>query len=141
VTANTPQSRKGKGREFQKDLRANLIATLGIEEGDILSTAMGQSGCDLYLSPAAREKFPFGVEAKRQERISLPEWWEQCVRNAEKEGLTPLLLMKQNRREALAVLRWEDLLTLLELIQRAEINGLPLSDFMGDVLPLGRNEP
>lgn len=141
MTANTPASRKGKGREFQQAIRKDLIATLSIEEGDILSTAMGQSGCDLYLSPAAREKFPFGVEAKRQERISLPEWWDQCTRNAEAEGLTPLLVLKQNRKEALAVLRWEDLLALLELIQRGEINGLPLSDFMGDVLPLGRNEP
>ena len=141
MVAGTPQSRKSKGRVFQQQLREDLITHLGINPDDILSTAMGQGGCDLYLSPAAREKFPFGVEAKRQERISLPEWWEQCVRNAEKEGLTPLLLMKQNRREALAVLRWADLLALLELIQRGEINGPPLSDFMGDVLPLGRNEP
>jgi len=141
VTANTSQSRKAKGRRLQQAVRQDLVDHLGIDPGDILSTAMGQGGCDLYLSPAARSVFPFGVEAKRQERISLPEWWEQCTRNAEAEGLAPLLVLKQNRKEALAVLRWADLLALLELIQRGEINGLPLSDFMGDVLPLGRNEP
>jgi len=82
---------------------------------------MGQSGCDLYLSPAARERFAFGVECKSQERIALPEWWEQCVANAEHAGLAPLLLLKQSRREALAVLRWEDLLALLRQVNGPDL--------------------
>ena len=113
MTANTPASRKAKGRRFQQAVRQDLIDCLGIDPGDILSTAMGQSGCDLYLSPAARAQFPFGVECKAQERIALPEWWKQCTQNAEAEGLAPLLVLKQSRREALAVLRWTDLLALL----------------------------
>ena len=113
MTANTPASRKAKGRRFQQAVRDDLIRDLGIDPGDILSTAMGQSGCDLYLSPAARERFPFAVECKAQERIALPEWWQQCTRNADKVGLTPLLLIKRSREEPLAVLRWEDLLSLL----------------------------
>lgn len=113
MTATTPASRKAKGREFQKSLRGDLISVLGIDPGDILSTGMGQPGCDLYLSPAARERFGFGVEAKRQERIALPEWWRQCEENAAKEDLTPLLVFRQNRREPLAVLRWSDLLEIL----------------------------
>jgi hypothetical protein len=120
MTANTPASRKAKGRRLQQAVRQDLIEHLGIDPGDILSTAMGQSGCDLYLSPAARERFDFGVECKAQERIALPAWWEQCTRNAEKEGLTPLLLVKQSRKEPLAVLRWEDLLALLR--QMADLN-------------------
>jgi hypothetical protein len=113
MTANTPASRKAKGRRMQQAVRQDLVEHLGIDPGDILSTAMGQAGCDLYLSPAARERFPFGVECKAQERIALPEWWQQCTRNAAVEGLTPLLVLKQSRREPLAVLRWEDLLALL----------------------------
>ena len=120
MVAGTPQSRKSKGKGFQNSLRDDLIDRLGIDPGDILSTAMGQSGCDLYLSPAARERFPFGVECKAQERIALPEWWEQCTRNAAAEGLTPLLVLKQSRREALAVLRWTDLLALLRHDHRWE---------------------
>lgn len=115
MTANTPQSRKSKGREFQKKIRADLISSLHIDEGDILSTGMGQSGCDLYLSPAAQEKFPYGVECKRREKISLPEWWGQCSHNAEAEGLTPLLIFRRSHKEAMAVLRWEDLLNLLQM--------------------------
>ena len=113
MVATTPSSRKAKGRRLQQVVRQDLVDRLGIDPGDILSTAMGQSGCDLYLSPAARARFPFGVECKAQERIALPEWWEQCTRNAAAEGLTPLLVLKQSRREALAVLRWTDLLALL----------------------------
>ncbi|MDD3420366.1 MAG: hypothetical protein PHE78_07200, partial [Candidatus Gastranaerophilales bacterium] len=54
-----------------------------------------------------------------QEAIALPAWWRQCTANAEKEGLTPLLLIKRNREEPLAVLRWEDLLALLRTKDRA----------------------
>ena len=117
MTANTPASRKAKGRRFQQAVRQDLIDCLGIDPGDILSTAMGQAGCDLYLSPAARERFPFGVECKAQETISLPAWWAQCTANAEKEGLTPLLLVKQSRKEPLAVLRWSDLIRLIREIR------------------------
>ena len=113
MTANTPASRKAKGRRLQQAVRQDLIDRLGIDPGDILSTAMGQSGCDLYLSPAARERFPFGVEAKRQEQVALWSWWKQCETNASKVGLVPLLVFKRNREEPLAVLRWEDLLALL----------------------------
>jgi len=118
MVATTPKSRKQKGKAFQNRVRQDLIEHLGIDPGDILSTAMGQSGCDLYLSPAARTIFPFGVECKAQERIALPEWWQQCTRNAAAEGLTPLLILKQSRRDALAVLRWSDLLALLRYDHR-----------------------
>ncbi len=113
MAAGTPQSAKAKGRRFQQEIRDDLIRDLGIHEGDILSTSMGAPGLDLYLSPAARGRFPFGVECKRQERLSIPAWWRQCTTNAEAEGLTPLLVFRQNRREPLAVLRWTDLLSLL----------------------------
>ncbi len=114
MTANTPASRKAKGRRFQQQLREDLIRELNITPDDILSTAMGQGGCDLYLSPAARSVFPFGVEAKRCETLAIPAWWKQCECNASKVGLIPLLVFKRNREEPLAVLRWSDLLALLQ---------------------------
>ena len=117
MTANTPASRKAKGRRLQQAVRQDLVDRLGIAPGDVQSTAMGQSGCDLYLSPAARERFGFGVECKAQEAIALPAWWRQCTANAEKEGLTPLLLIKRNREEPLAVLQWSDLIRLIREIR------------------------
>lgn len=113
MTASTPASRKAKGRQFQQAIREDLIGQLGIDPGDVLSTPMGQAGCDLYLSPAARERFPFGVECKHQEILSIPAWWRQCKSNAEAEGLAPLLVFRRNREEPLAVLRWSDLLAIL----------------------------
>lgn len=120
MVAGTPQSRKSKGRVFQQQLREDLITHLDITPDDILSTAMGQGGCDLYLSPAARSIFPFGVEAKRAEALSIPAWWKQCENNASKVGLIPLLVFKRNREEPLAVLRWSDLLALLQQDHRWE---------------------
>ena len=117
MVATTPKSRKQKGKAFQNRVRQDLVDRLGIDPGDILSTAMGQSGCDLYLSPAARDRFPYGVECKHQEAIALPAWWRQCTANAEKEGLTPLLLIKRNREEPLAVLQWSDLIRLIREIR------------------------
>ena len=125
MTANTPASRKAKGRRLQQAVRQDLVDHLGIDPGDILSAAMGQGGCDLYLSPAARAQFPFGVECKAQERIALPEWWQQCTRNAAAEGLAPLLVLKQSRREPLAVLRWSDLLRLLTTTNQCQISSSP----------------
>jgi len=123
MTANTPQSRKAKGRQFQQDIRADLVARFGIAEGDILSTAMGQSGLDIYLSPAARCRFPFGVEAKRQEKLDIPAWWRQCEHNANVEGLTPLLVFRRSHEDALAVLRWADLLSLIAEVGRGAPEG------------------
>ncbi len=120
MTANTPASRKAKGRVFQQQLREDLITHLGINPDDILSTAMGQGGCDLYLSPAARARFPFGVEAKRCESLAIPQWWRQCEGNASKVGLIPLLVFRRNHEDALVVLRWSDLLSLLRHDHRWE---------------------
>ena len=120
MTANTPASRKAKGRKFQQQIRDDLVDRLGIDPGDVMSTAMGQSGCDLYLSPAARAQFPFGVECKAQETIALPAWWKQCETNASKVGLVPLLVFKRNREEPLAVLRWSDLLALIKSISSSQ---------------------
>jgi hypothetical protein len=106
MTANTPKSRKAKGRDFQNTIRQDLIASFGIHELDIQSTAMGQAGCDLYLSKAARDIFPFGIEAKNQETTDIWAWLKQCETNAKKEGLQPLLLFRRNRSAAYVVICW-----------------------------------
>ncbi len=120
MVATTPSSRKAKGRRFQQQICGDLVNHLPINPGDIQSTGMGQSGCDIRLSVAARQVFPFGVECKNVERVALWESWEQCTTNATKERLTPLLLIKRNREEPLAVLRWSDLLSLLRPDHRWE---------------------
>lgn len=96
MTATTPKSRKGKGRNFQKVLRDDLIRILNINPLDIESTGMGQSGCDIKLSLAARRKFPYGVEAKWHETVTVWPWLLQTEENAREEHLRPLLAFKYN---------------------------------------------
>lgn len=111
MTANTPQSRKSKGASLQKEVKGFVHDTFPeLEDDDILSRSMGSSGTDLHLSPKARSLFPFDVECKRTERVKLWESWEQCKANAHN---TPLLVIKRNRSDTLAVLKLEDLLEIL----------------------------
>jgi hypothetical protein len=113
MVANTPRSRKSKGAKFQKEIKELLMETFTeLEEGDIVPAVMGESGMDIKLSPAARRVFPFAVEAKAQEKISLRQWWEQAKANATEE-LSPLLITKQSRKEPLVVM---DLKTFIDLI-------------------------
>jgi len=50
-------------------------------------------------------------ESKRHERLRIPEWWAQTVRDAP-AGAVPVLTFRQSRREMLSVVRTADLLAL-----------------------------
>lgn len=114
MTANTPRSRKSKGAAFQNEIRALLLEKFSerLEPDDIKTAVMGESGMDIKLSPAAQKLFPFACEAKRTEKLSVPQWWEQARQNAT-ERLKPLIITRQNRKEALVILSLEDFLELL----------------------------
>jgi len=117
MTANTPRSRKSKGAKFQKEIRQRLLETFTqLEEDDIKTAIMGESGMDLHLSPAAQKLFPYAVEAKAQEKVSLRVWWEQAKTNAGK--LKPLLITKQSRKEPLVIMTLDDF---LELVGNKEV--------------------
>lgn len=104
---------KAKGREFQKTIANDIRFTFDIPDEDAVSTAMGQQGCDIKLSNAARAVFPFGIECKCQERLNVWEAWEQTKSNAEKEKLLPLLVFRRNReRTPKVVLSWTDFMWL-----------------------------
>ena len=115
MTANTPRSRKAKGAKYQTEIKEALMKKFEgiLEEGDIKTAVMGESGTDLILSPAAQRVFPFAVEAKRTEKVSLRQWWKQAVANST-EKLRPLLFTKQNREETLVVMNLETFLELLD---------------------------
>jgi hypothetical protein len=120
------KSCKAKGRLLQQEVRKDLIEKVGIHELDIESTAMGQSGCDLYLSKAARDVFPFGVECKNTEHLDIWGAIEQCEMNARKEGLRPLLVFRRNRTVPRAVLPWTDFCAIWNevLALRKRVRGL-----------------
>ncbi len=121
MTANTPQSRKAKGRAFQQEIRDDITEILGLPEEDVISTSMGAPGIDIKLSEGARAQFPFGIEAKRQEKWTIPKWWRQTCENAKKENdLKPLLVMRKNRGDTVVMMRWTDFLEMTKTIKRKE---------------------
>ena len=109
----TVQSGKAKGRRLQQDVRDAILATFpSLTDRDVQSTSMGAGGVDVKLSQAAADLFPYSVECKWHEAISI---WS-CLKQAEenKEDLTPLLVFKRNRSETYCCLKLEDFMNLVK---------------------------
>lgn len=118
MSANTPRSRKAKGREFQKEVRDMLLESFpALEPDDVKCALMGESGEDLKLSPAARKSIPYSIEAKRQERLNIWEALEQAESNA-KDGTTPVVFFRRNRSKAFVVLPAEHFVELISKKQQ-----------------------
>ena len=79
------RSAKNKGKRLQNSVRDILLETFTqLEEDDIKSTTMGESGEDIQLSPAARKLIPYAIECKNQEKINIWESLKQAESNSEK---------------------------------------------------------
>ena len=117
-----PQSAKAKGRRLQNQVRDMLIDEFDLHPDDVRSTSMGASGEDLLLSPKARDMFPFSVECKNQERISIWKALAQARAHADSEGHTPMLIFTRNRADTWAAIPLQDILDILvehrELVDR-----------------------
>lgn len=95
-----PQSAKAKGRKFQQWVRDQLISVLDISEKDCKSTSMGAGGADVQLSSAAHEKFPYAIECKAQQSISVWAAYKQAQTHGDGE---PLLFITRNHGPKLVV--------------------------------------
>ena len=95
-------SAKAKGRRLQQKFMQLLIENLEIDPEDIESRSMGSRGEDLIMSKAARNKFPFSVECKNQEKLNIWSAWEQANNN--KGIYEPLVVIKKNGTAPLVVL-------------------------------------
>ncbi len=80
---------------------------------------MGASGVDVQLSQSALAAFPFSVECKNRASIAVYSDFDQCAGNTI-DGTTPLLVIKQNHSEPLAVLRLEDFMSLVTRVKEAK---------------------
>ena len=97
-----PQSAKAKGRNLQKWTRERLIEELDIHPQDIKSTSMGAGGEDVIMARAAREKFPYSIECKNQEKLNVWSAYDQAESNS--GDYEPLVVIKRNRQKPLVVL-------------------------------------
>lgn len=109
------KSSKAKARRLQDLIRDKVRELFSLGEKDVRSAIMGEPGVDIKLSHRAMELFPYGVEAKAYNKIAVFRWWEQAVINAEKEGLTPMLVFKEDRKKPLVALEIDEFFKLLEV--------------------------
>ena len=99
------QSAKAKGRRLQQWFRDLLIEKLNIHPEDIESRSMGAGGEDLIMARAAREKFPYSVECKNQEKINLWESYNQARQNSKNHE--PVVILKRNNSKPLILVAAE----------------------------------
>jgi len=106
-------SAKAKGRELQKWAVIQIANLLGYdipEEKDlrkIRSREMGQAGTDVVIEKEFRQDFPFAVECKNCEQISLPAFIEQAKKNTS-TTLPHLMLIVRNKsiKEPVVIMNW-----------------------------------
>jgi len=108
-----PRSAKNKGKRLQNQVRDLILEKFQqLEDDDVRSTTMGDSGEDVLLSPFARKLFPFSIKCKNQEKLNIWSSLEQAENNSGSH--TPLLIFKRNRTKTYAVLEFNKLLELLD---------------------------
>ena len=95
------QSAKAKGRRLQQWIRDQLIEKLEVHPEDIESRSMGAGGEDLIMARAAREKFPYSVECKNQEKMNVWESYSQATDNS--GDYEPKVVIKRNNHKPLVV--------------------------------------
>jgi hypothetical protein len=89
-----------------------LIEKLDIDPEDIESRSMGAGGEDLIMSKAARNKFPYSIECKNQERLNIWQAWDQA--NANKGIYEPVIVIKKNGVGPLVVVDAEKFIELVK---------------------------
>ncbi len=91
------RSAKNKGKRAQNMIREMILDHFpDLHPDDVVSTLMGDSGTDIKLSHAARQKFPYSVESKNQERLNIWAALEQTEKNT-REDTKSALFFKRNR--------------------------------------------
>ena len=105
-------SAKAKGRRLQQKFMQLLIEKLDIDPEDIESRSMGSAGEDLIMSKAARNKFPYSIECKNQEKLNIWAAWDQA--NGNKGLYEPLVVIKKNGVRPLVVLDAENFLDMIK---------------------------
>ena len=112
-------SRKAKARELQKWVCKKASELTDIEWGKdkmIASREMGQSGTDVRLIGEAREKFPWSVECKRQEKWSIHDWIKQAEDNKMK-NTDWIVVARKSRKKAVVILDAEVFFDILDRIE------------------------
>jgi hypothetical protein len=89
---------RDKGARFEREVAASLgterAGTKGKPDAD---------DADVILRT-------YYVQCKRRARLAIGAWWRDTADGAERAGKRPLLVVREDRGEALAIVRLSDLL-------------------------------
>jgi hypothetical protein len=85
-----------------------------LEADDVRSTAMGQSGEDVQLSPAARKVLPYQIEVKNKAKSQIHTYYDQAKSHGKYE---PMVVVHRDRGIYLATVSLDNLLQLLQQIE------------------------
>lgn len=97
-----PINSKDKGARFER-LVASMFRNFGYKA---FRTAQyeGKTG-----NCADVEGVPYiHIEAKHQEKMKLYDWMAQAVRDSRKKGNIPVVIHKQNNKDVLVTMLWDD---------------------------------
>lgn len=97
------KSSRDKGARFERAL-AKILTAAGF-------TASRNARNGISTDDIAHSIPGVHVEAKHCERLEIPKWWDQCVRDA--SGREPVLVFKQNRQGERVVITLDYFLRLL----------------------------
>lgn len=116
----TPQGARAKGQRLQKWIRDLILATWPeLEPDDVRNTASGQTGEDVQLSPAARKKVPYQIEAKNKARSQLHSYWSQAKTHGKHE---PMVIVHMDRSDTLVTVEAEHFFKLLRELDNYKNN-------------------
>ena len=109
-----PKSAKAKGRVAAQET-ADLLYKYApdLSPGDVLVTSAGSTGEDVLLSPAARELYPFFIECKNTETLSLWAAYKQACEHAKGRAGYPTVFFRRNRSELMVCLSAEHFMKLV----------------------------
>jgi hypothetical protein len=120
LVAKTPKGRKQKGKNFEiivaDAIREAIQRVIPIQDSEVMQVYGSGRGMDIKLSKRVAGWFPFGCECKNHDNLDFCKAWGQCAYNAEKEGLTPLLMFKYPRTEPYVAMRLSDFLRIYTLL-------------------------
>jgi len=104
---------KAKGRALQQKVRDAILAKYpDLTADDVRSTPMGCNGEDIQLSTAAKGAFPYSVECKARKAIALV--YDALTQAKGQNDLTPIAVIKADRKEPLVVMSLEDFMKLVK---------------------------
>jgi len=112
-----PQSAKAKGRLLQQWVRDKVLYwNPELSKDDVRSTSMGAGGEDVQLSSSARRMFPYQTECKSKAQYSVYKDYQQATEHGECE---PLLIIKANNKNPLAIVDAEHFISLVRTLHDA----------------------